>query len=88
MLRSYKDYKNTKPLRRNSNGDINLVRDLNGNYCILSTLILSSEDIVTAAEKSRLYNMLSHPNVDKTLDVFLSQTHCTPFAIQHSMSLR
>lgn len=64
MLRSYKDYRNIRPLRRNRYGDINLVSDRQGAYFILSTQIVPKDNPGWVDRKQQLYKRLKHPNVD------------------------
>jgi len=77
MLRNYKDYRHIRPLRRNSSGNVTLVSDQHGNYSILSTQIVPKGDTAWLDNKQRLYQTLSHPNVDQALDVFVSQSSST-----------
>jgi hypothetical protein len=77
MLRSYKGYRNIRPLRRNSVGNINLVSDVHGKYFLLSTHIVPKDKQGWLEQKQVLYKRLNHPNVDRAFDVFVSQSNST-----------
>lgn len=47
MLRKYKDYKYVKPVRRN----VNLVKDQDDNYCVLSTQPIQNKEQTWVAAK-------------------------------------